>query len=1030
MKPLKLTMTAFGPYKNTEIVDFRELDGNNLFVISGNTGAGKTTIFDGICFALYGSASGTDREDNRMLRSDFADDNIHTSVQLEFELHGRMYRILRQLGHVKKGNKSKTGERYEFFEKVNGSEVPCVDRQMVSEIDNKIEAIIGLTQDQFKQIVMLPQGEFRKLLTSQTENKEAILRRLFKTENYKQMNELLKNKRTLVEQDFNQVRQLRDNYIQHIPNGLPRREESQLFQLLLAGQYNTGQVISGLEEEIHFYLEQIEVDHKIYEEKYKFHTKKLSEFHEAKTLNERFEELQKKENRLKQLNNQSPMYKEKESKVQAAERASKIEIYEKQANDWLHEENAKRKQLQEAEQIMKTADEQLQKSENNYQDEEKKKEIRDKTVKKLDRLKEHLPIVKAIDNRKQQLEELMRKGKKTANDLEKVKTDLSQKNKSYEENTAKINRLDEKVSKLADKRQHLYDMGNQVNLLEAYIDLKKKLQVLDNGVRKRKQDYERLHKEYVDLEKAWLSNQAVVLANHLHNGEACPVCGSLDHPQKAASRGNEQTKEQLESCRKKLEEKDQLLRDITVDFKANRSTLEEKEKELNRFGIPLDEAETVNENLKTEGKKLKEEVNHLKKLQEELKEMKKNQELLSSGIKQLEPKREQLENAYHELRNAYQTSRAVYQERLKNIPEEARVLTELERQINETAEQKSKLEKAWEEAQQMYQKAKEDQSKAATDANNKNKQLQEVKEKRKSADYEFKDAIKKAEFESEEMYKQAKMPEEEQRNWKEEILEFNQQLSAFNHQVNELKTVLGDKQPVDLQTLQLKLDELKRDYELALNKWNLSKKNHAEALKLKDNIMETNEQVAAHEKQLAIITDLYDVIRGNNSQKISFERYLQIEYLEQIIEAANGRLGRLSNGQFNLIRSERQESRGKQSGLSLDVYDAYTGQTRDVKTLSGGEKFNASLALALGMSDVIQSFQGNIAIDTMFIDEGFGSLDEEALTKSIDTLIELQQTGRMIGVISHVQELKAMFPAILEVKKTKEGFSKTNFAVK
>ena len=164
--------------------------------------------------------------------------------------------------------------------------------------------------------------------------------------------------------------------------------------------------------------------------------------------------------------------------------------------------------------------------------------------------------------------------------------------------------------------------------------------------------------------------------------------------------------------------------------------------------------------------------------------------------------------------------------------------------------------------------------------------------------------------------------------------------------------------------------------------------------------------------------------------KLSFERYLQIEYLEQILEAANERLKHLSNGQFHLTRSDRQEARGKQSGLGLDVYDAYTGQARDVKTMSGGEKFNASLCLALGMADVIQSFEGNVSIETMFIDEGFGSLDEESLNKAIETLVDLQKSGRMIGVISHVQELKAAIPAILEVEKTKEGISRTRFQLK
>src|SRR5699024_4173608 len=174
---------------------------------------------------------------------------------------------------------------------------------------------------------------------------------------------------------------------------------------------------------------------------------------------------------------------------------------------------------------------------------------------------------------------------------------------------------------------------------------------------------------------------------------------------------------------------------------------------------------------------------------------------------------------------------------------------------------------------------------------------------------------------------------------------------------------------------------------------------------------EAHEKTEKSEQHFNVIADLQDVIRGQNRKKISFERFLQIDYLDQIIETANQSLRDLSNGQYSLLRSDRQEAHGRQSGLALDVYDEYTGQTRVVKSLSGGEKFNASLCLALGMSDVIQSFQGNISIETMFIDEGFGSLDEEALNKSIDTLIDLQQTGRMIGVISHVKELKSIFSA-------------------
>jgi exonuclease SbcC len=302
--------------------------------------------------------------------------------------------------------------------------------------------------------------------------------------------------------------------------------------------------------------------------------------------------------------------------------------------------------------------------------------------------------------------------------------------------------------------------------------------------------------------------------------------------------------------------------------------------------------------------------------------------------------------------------------------------------------------------------------------------------KKQGALQQFQEALQKSDFESEAAYQLAKMTEPQRRGLHEAIGAFRQTLHTVTEQAKELRQELSGRVKSDLNLLELELGQMKTEYEAAFVAWNQSKDFKAAAAALTAKIIQASQKMAQTEQELNRIADLHDMVRGHNSLKISFERYLQIEYLEQIIQSANERLKNLSNGQFYLMRSDRQEVRGKQSGLGLDVYDAYTGQTRDVKTLSGGEKFNASLCLALGMADVIQSFQGNVAIDTMFIDEGFGSLDEESLNKSIDTLIDLQKSGRMIGVISHVQELKAAIPAILEVKKSKEGFSQTRFLIK
>src|SRR5690625_3838404 len=516
MKPLLLKMTAFGPYKDTEIVDFKELENNRLFVISGNTGAGKTTIFDGISFALYGSASGTDRDSYAMLRSDFAADDTHTAAELEFELSGRVYRILRQLGHVKKGNKTRTGERYEFFEIVDGQEIPCVDRQMVSEIDQKVEEIMGITQDQFKQIVMLPQGEFRKILTSETENKEEILLRLFKTEPYKYMSERLKVKKDHIEDAFRQEQQVKNNYIQNISATLPSRDESILFKTLAEEHYNVNQLVAGLEAETAYYEQQIMIDEQKYKEAYQAHDKENAIFHQAKSVNERFEELASKERLLKELNDQSPLFVQKETQFQNAERASRIEPYEKQTVEWRKDEQTKIKSVENAKTARQEADLKFDRANKVYEQEEKKKDAREEISKKLNRFIDYLPTVKEIDERKQELKKLEKKTKENFTLLENVIGKLKNKQISIESFDKQINRLEEAVVQLPDKQEKLVKMREQAVILKAYIELAHKQTKLDKSLAHSQTTFNKLKSEYIGMERIWLSNQASVLATHLH----------------------------------------------------------------------------------------------------------------------------------------------------------------------------------------------------------------------------------------------------------------------------------------------------------------------------------------------------------------------------------------------------------------------------------------------------------------------------------------------------------------------------------
>ncbi len=312
MKPVKLTMTAFGPYKGTETVDFRELEDNRLFVISGATGSGKTTIFDGICFALYGQASGEDRTDIRAMRSDFADNDTQTTVELTFQIHSRTYRIMRQIPYVKEGNKTETSASCEFYEQTENGEIPIVDRQIVSEINKKAEELIGFTQAQFSQIVMLPQGEFRKFLTSDTENKETIMRKIFRTEPYREIVVRLKGKQDEAKTMLQTEEQKRTSFIEQIPSLLPERD-SAIFEVLKTDYHNANQIVDGLEEELKYYKEKTIHDQKLYVTANKSHAKMLEQYHIAKNMNDQLIELEKRKQRYAALKQQIPIL-EKKSK--------------------------------------------------------------------------------------------------------------------------------------------------------------------------------------------------------------------------------------------------------------------------------------------------------------------------------------------------------------------------------------------------------------------------------------------------------------------------------------------------------------------------------------------------------------------------------------------------------------------------------------------------------------------------------------------------------------------------------------------
>lgn len=1019
-------MSAFGPYKFTETIDFTELNGNQLFVISGATGAGKTTIFDGICFALYGAGSGEDRRDTKMMRSDFATDDTHTSVELIFEIHNRRYRILRQLAHVKKGNKGATGERYEFFEVQATGEVPVVERQIVSEINKKIEEIIGLTLDQFSQIVMLPQGEFRKLLTSTTENKEAILRKIFKTEPYKMIHEKLKEKKVIAEAELKKEQLTQDNFTEKIIATFPNRP-SNLFQLIEEDNFNIFQLVEALKEEISFYKEKIALDERNSEEAYEMHMNKQKAYHESKVINNRFSELEVKEKQLEALKERKDEFIQKQQQLDSSERASIIEPVENYFNELELEVKGKQNQLEKAQKEKVIAEDNLQQVEVIYARESKNIESREKSVETVIYLNSLLPIFEELEIKRNELLSLEKSSTRLEQQLSTIAVNLQDQKELGRVQKLEIEKLEELIEPLDSKVQQLTLLQAQHNKLQEYKVVDQELHMLITEETKQQDKFEQSKEAYEDIEQLWIGSQASILASKLVEGEPCPVCGSKDHPN--THTGNDERfvdESALRMAKATLNKEESTL----LTFKAKKETAEAQ---IQKVLVQLEEYEVdagLVEQVETDLLDLQREVQQLRLEKETLSSLKQPYKETLAKVEKLEQEKQEVETLYREQSSQAKQAKAVYESKLSTIPSHIPTLQDLHTEIDYAKKQKEQLALAWENAQNRMKSSNDACTKARIAIEHTHKSLQEAEVKRDKALAQFKESLSKASFETLEVYLAAKLTEAERSVLKIQCEEYKQRTHTLTEQVREGKVQLENKTKVDLSPLEAELEQLKEEYEKALATSNSTKEYEKAGREIEEKIASTSERITLLEEKVHQIIDLYDILRGHNQLKISFERYVQIEYLEQIVLVANERLKHMSSGQFQLLRSERQETHGKQSGLGLDVYDAYTGQKRDVKTLSGGEKFNASLCLALGMADIIQSFQGNIRIETMFIDEGFGSLDEESLNKAIDTLIDLQKSGRMIGVISHVAELKAAIPAILEVEKQKEGYSRTKFVVK
>ncbi|QWH60871.1 SMC family ATPase [Bacillus mycoides] len=1029
MRPIQLIMTAFGPYKQKEVIDFKDLGEHRIFAISGNTGAGKTTIFDAICYVLYGEASGEERSDTNMLRSQFADDDVYTSVELTFQLKGKSYEIKRQLGHKKQGNKTITGHAVELYEVIDEEKVPCVDRFHVTDVNKKVEDLIGLSKHQFSQIVMLPQGEFRKLLTSETENKEEILRRIFKTDRYKLMREILDQKRKQWKDVLQEKQKERELYFRNVFK-LPIRDGALLETLVEQEHVNTHQVVEALEQETIWYNAEVEQLHLEQNDKTKQLKEAEARFHAAKAVNEKFKDLEQKNEKYSILQENRAVIEMKEKSFKHAEQAKRLLPFEQ----W-HEEAMQYEQQSESllKQIIAKKEHIMNSfalAQEKYEALKNKASERENAKKQVQRLEELQPIIASLAEKKLNLQNAEIHIGKLKEGMQKLDEQLEAHKNEKQRMSGELQQLEAALEQYVAKVEELTNMREDAKVLKQAYDVWQEKQKYELEKESAFHKMQQAVSTYENMERRWLSEQAGILALHLHDGESCPVCGSMDHPKKATEQSNAIDEKELNELREKKTIAEKLHVQLEEKWNFYRVQYEQVIEEVLKRGYRSEELVETYSALVQKGKQLAAEVNALKASEETRKQIAVNIKSVEEKVEELQKQKREVETVQHRTEMECMQLRTSYEHDKQNIPESLQTVQAWKVQFDQALQELRLMEDEWEKVQEAYQHWQNENIRIQAEHDNASNQFNSAKEKKEETFTRFMKELEQSGFTDQLTYKESKLNDAEMDKLQQEIQSYYSSLEVLTKQIEELKADLKDKEYMDISSLDEQVKELEISLDIIKEKRQRAQNAVSYISDLHENIKRIDEQIHEEEKAFQELVDLYEVMKGDNDSRISFERYILIEYLEQIVQIANERLRKLSNGQFYLKRSERVEKRNRQSGLGLDVYDAYTGQTRDVKTLSGGEKFNASLCLALGMADVIQAYEGGISIETMFIDEGFGSLDEESLTKAVDALIDLQKSGRFIGVISHVQELKNAMPAVLEVTKQKDGCSQTRFVVK
>lgn len=913
MRPLELILSAFGPYAGEVVVAFSRLGERGLYLITGDTGAGKTTLFDGIAFALYGEASGVNRE-AAMLRSSFAKGETPTFAQLTFRCGGKTYTVRRNpeyLRPAKRGKKIVT-EKADAQLTFSDGRPPITGSR---EVTRAVSEVIGLDRTQFSRVAMIAQGEFLQLLLAKTEERSKIFREIFHTGPYQQLQEALREETARKKTAYEAVSQRIRQHLETVqpPAGdeaawqeamaLPGREAMDLLAAFLAREAGALEALRQQEET--WKQERARLERQIGQEEAAQRLRKESE--------------------------------------QAGEDAARAEQRaEEGRRDWekAREEEASLRELGDA----------------------------------LAALRQQLPVYEARETLRQskaQTEQALARTRQDHAAAERVLGALAAEEETLTKELERLETLPAREEGLARRQQAFDQRESALEQIETALKEGDRLALVykqaQQTYRRAAEEADRLRQHYTLLERAFLDGQAGYLAGFLREGEACPVCGSRHHPAPAALPQRVPDRETLEAEKETTHQAEEAARQASVAAGAAQARQAAQEEETRRLGCSIFEDTDL--------------VSLPRQLEVARREQNAQNMALAEERDQLTQEKARRQTLLNR-RPSLEEERAAAQEQIR---EGERTLSALQSRLCALEEQLSQ------------------QGEGLRFAT------------RRQAEEELASGQKRLE-EGERALETARTTWE---TCRQAAAQAAARVEALADQLP--KEEAGRELPALLaraKTVQQECDALQKERELLLTR-------HESNQRAQNALVQ--QQALLQEAQTAwtMVRSLSNTANGmvQGKDKVTLETFVQMTWFDRILARANLRLMKLSGGRYELYRRQEAENQRSRSGLDLEVQDHYEGGRRSVKTLSGGESFQASLALALGMADEMQAAAGGVRLDTLFVDEGFGSLDDEALEQAVRTLADLAEGNRLVGIISHVSALKARIERQILITKTPGGSS-------